>query len=82
MLYFPTTMRTIPDIFEVSGTDYWRILQAGGTNDYPDSVHGGNERLNMAETAFEDDVSGMTAGQATLLRINNAAARLGYDAEL
>jgi hypothetical protein len=82
MIYFPTTMRTIPDIFEVSGTNYWRILQHGGTDDHPDSVHGGNERLNMAETSFEDDVSGMTAGDASLLRIDNAAARLGYDAEL
>ena len=36
----------------------------------------------MAEMAFEDDVAGMTAGQASLLRINNAAARIGYEAEL
>ena len=82
VFYFPTTMRTTPDIYEVGGTNYFRIFQAGGVNDYPDSIHGGNERPNMAEMAFEDDVAGMTAGQASLLRINNAAARIGYEAEL
>ena len=79
---FPVTMRSIPDIYEVGGTNYFKILQTGGTTDLPDSIHGGNERPNQAEMAFEDDVSGMTAGQASLLRLNNSAARIGYEAEL
>ena len=82
VFYFPVTMRTSPDIFSVEGSNYFRILTAGGTNHYPDSIHGGNERPNMAEMAFEDDVSGMTAGQASLLRLNNSAARIGFEAEL
>jgi hypothetical protein len=82
VIHFPTTMRGIPDIFEVTGTNYWKILQASGASDYPDSIHGGNERPNMAEVTFEDDVSGMTAGESSLLRIDDAAARLGYDAEI
>ena len=32
--------------------------------------------------AFEDDVVGMVAGQASLLRLNNAAARIGFTAEM
>ena len=79
---FPVTMRTIPDIYSVGGTNYFKILQPGGTTDLPDSVHGGNERPNMAELSFEDDVAGMTAGQASLLRLNNAAARIGFTAEI
>ena len=82
VFYFPTTMRTVPDIYEVGGTNYFRIFQAGGVNDYPDSIHGGNERPNMAEMAFEDDVSGMTVGQASILRLNNDNARIGFEAEL
>ena len=82
VFYFPVTMRTIPDIYSVEGTNYFKILQPGGTTDLPDSIHGGNERPNMAEMAFEDDVSGMTAGQVSLLRLNNAAARIGFTAEL
>ena len=82
VFHFPTTMRTTPDIYSVEGTNYFRILQAGGTTDNPDEIHGGNERPNMAEMSFEDDVSGMTAGQASLLRLNSAAARIGYEAEL
>jgi len=82
VFHFPTTMRTIPDIYAVEGTNYFRILQSGPNNDYPDSIHGGNERPNMAEMAFEQDVSGMTAGQASLLRLYNAAARIGFTAEL
>ena len=82
VFHFPVTMRTTPDIYSVDGTDYFRIRQHSGTSDNPDTIHGGNERPNMAEMAFEDDVAGMTAGQASLLRINNAAARIGYEAEL
>ena len=82
VFHFPVTMRTTPDIYSVEGTDYFRILQAGGTTDNPDSIHGGNERPNMAEMAFEDDVDGLTVGQASLLRLNNAAAKIGFQAEL
>ena len=82
VFHFPVTMRTTPDIYSVEGTDYFRIRQHSGTSDNPDSIHGGNERPNMAEMAFEDDVSGMTAGQASLLRLNNSAARIGFEAEL
>ena len=82
VFYFPTTMRTTPDIYSVEGTNYFRILQPGGTTDNPDSIHGGNERPNMAEMAFEDDVSGMTVGQASILRLNNDNARIGFEAEL
>ena len=82
VFHFPTTMRTTPDIYSVEGTNYFRILQAGGTSDNPDEIHGGNERPNMAEMAFEDDVSGLTVGQASLLRLNAADARIGYEAEL
>ena len=75
-------MRTTPDIYSVEGENYFRIRQHSGTSDNPDSIQGGNERPNMAEMAFEDDVSGMTVGQASLLRLNSASARIGYEAEL
>ena len=82
VFHFPVTMRTIPDIYGVEGTNYFRILQAGGAIDGPDEIHGGNERPNMAEMAFEDDVVGLNQGEASLLRLNNAAARIGFIAEL
>ena len=82
VFHFPVTMRTTPDIYSVEGTNYFRILQAGGAIEGPDEIHGGNERPNMAEMAFEDDVVGMVAGQASLLRLNNAAARIGFTAEM
>ena len=80
VFYFPVTMRSIPDIYAVEGTNYFRIFQAGGANDYPDTVAGGNERPNQAEMAFTG--SGMTEGQGSILRLNNAAARIGFNAEL
>ena len=82
MIHFPVTMRSMPDIFEVAGTNYWRILQGGGTLDYPDEIYGGNETVNMAEATFKDDVAGLTEGECSLLRVNHASTRLGYDAEL
>ena len=82
MIHFPVSMRTIPDIYSVGGTDYFRVFMAGGTNLYPDAIGGGNERLLQAELSFSDGLSGMTPGQIALLRLNNASARIGYSAEL
>ena len=82
MIHFPVSMRTIPDIYSVGGTDYFRVFMAGGTNLYPDAVGGGNERLLQAELSFSDGLSGMTPGQIALFRLNNAGARIGYSAEL
>ena len=82
IIHFPVSMRTIPDIYSVGGTDYFRVFMAGGTNLYPDAVGGGNERLLQAELSFSDGLSGMTPGQIALLRLDNAAARIGYSAEL
>ena len=47
VFHFPVTMRTTPDIYSVEGTNYFRILQAGGAIEGPDEIHGGNERPNM-----------------------------------
>ncbi len=82
VIHFPVTMRTVPDNYEVGGTDYFRVFQGNGVNDYPDTVGTANERPNMAEINLTDDVSGLTVGQACLFRLNNAAARIGFTAEL
>ena len=82
ILHFPVTMRTVPDNFEVGGTDYFRVFQGNGVNDYPDTVGTANERPNMAEVNLTDGVAGLTVGQACLFRLNNAAARIGFSAEL
>ena len=82
VLHFPVTMRAVPDNYEVGGTDYFRVFQGNGVNDYPDTVNTANERPNMAEVNLTDGVAGLTVGQACLFRLNNAAARIGFTAEL
>ena len=82
VVFYPTTMRTEPALYQVTATNAYQILQPGFTFDYPDEVASFAGRINMGEFEFGDDVSGLTAGQACMVRGNDAAMRLGLNAEL
>ena len=81
-VFYPTTMRTEPALYQVTATNAYQILQPGYTFDYPDEVGSFAGRINMGEFELNDDVSGLTAGQACMVRGNDAAMRLGLNAEL
>jgi len=81
-VFYPVTMRTEPALYQVTATNAYQILQPGFTFDYPDEVASFAGRINMGEFEFGDDVSGLTAGQACMVRGNDAAMRLGLNAEL
>ena len=76
----PVPMRASPSLYQVDGTDYWKLYFGGGTM-LSDAVGSKKGNTQFTEVTFTDDVS-TTAGFAGWLRVNNAAARLGLNAEL
>ena len=81
MTFFPVSMRTTPTIWQVTGADYFAI-KASGYNQNVD----GNWTLQWAQKNGTShygtpDATGTTNMPAQVI-LMNAAARLGYQAEL
>ena len=82
LIYFPTTMRSVPSVLEQSGT----------AADYGVFETGGNANCNAVPTFISASVmtavisqavgSGLTAGRANYSIANNSAAFLAWSAEL
>jgi hypothetical protein len=78
---FPVTMRTTPTIVITSGTNYYLITSAGGGNDYVDAFAVDAISPTVVEIYNATQASG-TAGQACRITTANAAASIGFSAEL
>ena len=81
MTFFPVTMRATPSIYQVTGADYF-ALKASGYNQNVD----GNWTLQWSQPNGTShyatpDATGTTNMPAQII-LMNAAARLGYNAEL
>jgi hypothetical protein len=81
-IQLPVEMRTTPSLFQVSGTDYFRIFR----NDTFDTFNSftGITRGSGRAFALDADSTGAsgTAGQSGPMNSNNSLARLGFSAEL
>ena len=80
----PVQMRATPSKYEVvgaQGSNYWRCYAGGDGVFYPDFLDSIKATNTAAAVTFSDDVS-TTAGKVGFWRCNDAAARLGFDAEL
>jgi hypothetical protein len=82
VLSFPVIMRIAPDIYQVTGTNYFRF-SGNGTNLTFDSF-GYNERSITGITLTNNSSlsASATVGYAYWCRANNANAVLGFSAEL
>ena len=82
VLSFPVIMRTAPDIYQVTGTNYFKF-SGNGTNLTFDSF-GYNERSITGITLYNNSSlsQSATVGYAYWCRGNNANAVLGFSAEL
>ena len=78
---FPNTMRAVPTIVYVSGTDYYKIVRNGATDNFNDIAGGGVASLNEVSLYNNNQVSG-TAGDAGYVRSNNASASIALNSEL
>ena len=78
---FPNTMRAVPTIVYVSGTDYYKISRNSATDNFNDIAGGGVASLNEVSLYNNNQVSG-TAGDAGYVRSNNASASIALNSEL
>jgi hypothetical protein len=80
MIQFPVTMRTAPTIDQITGTDYYTFYRNGGADGFNSFTisYASTTGTNLFNAS---QVSG-TAGQAGQIATNNAAAYLGFTAEL
>ena len=79
-LAYPVTMRTLPTVVQVTGTDYWQFNRNGG-QDLFNSWTLATASSTAASLYNNTEISG-TAGNAGGIAANNAATRLGFSAEL
>ena len=79
-VHFPTTMRTVPSLYQVSGTDYF-LFNASNTSSGFDSF---NEiwRSNKNMAFLGEYNESNTQGASAMIQTNNTNARLGFNAEL
>jgi hypothetical protein len=80
MLTFPVAMRASPTIYQVTGTDYFKLERNGGT-DYFNSFTIYYQSTQAAMAYNNSEASG-TAGQSGTIATNNASAYFGFAAEL
>jgi len=80
VMNMPVPMRTGPSISQVTGTNYYAIYSAGGTDSF-NSLTVENAGTTMVSLLNSTQVSG-TAGYSGIVRATNASAYLGFTAEL
>jgi hypothetical protein len=78
---FPNTMRAVPTVVYVSGTDYYKIISNGATDNFNDISGGGSASLNEISLYNNSQVSG-TGGDAGYIRTNNASSSIALNSEL
>ena len=77
---FPVEMRTTPSLYKVVGSGYFRIWGNGGSDGCNDVVlEGSSPQCGIAN--IYDGLS-QTSGSATWATTDNAACRLGFQAEI
>jgi len=81
MYTFPVEMRTTPTIYQATGTSYFTV-QGGGVGPDLDGAWTLQYSSKMGTSHYTGKTGGGTAGNSGHLTVNNAAARLGYQAEL
>ncbi len=80
-LRFPVEMRGNPSLEQITGTDYWKVLSAGATQE-PDTLSTAVTNKWAAEWEITDDVSGHTVGLSGWLRAEEGDGRVSFSAEL
>ena len=80
MFRYPTTMRATPTATDETGTGYYTLYAAGGSDAF-NSVTFENGSTESYSALNNSEVSG-TAGQAGIVRGTNASAKIEFDAEL
>ena len=79
-VHFPTTMRTVPSLYQVSGTDYFQFNASNTTSGFDSFNEIWRSNKNMAYLGEYNESN--TTGASAMVQTNNSNARLGFNAEL
>ena len=79
-VHFPTTMRTVPSLYQVSGTDYFQFNASNTTSAFDSFNEIWRSNKNMAYLGEYNESN--TTGASAMVQTNNTNARLGFNAEL
>ena len=80
-LDFPVTMRAVPTVAAVNGTNYWKIL-SGGSEDSCDAYSINRVGTTGSAIEIQTNLSVSTAGYAAHARTAHASAEAIFEAEL
>ena len=81
MYTFPTEMRSTPSLYQVTGSNYFRI-QGGGSDTYIDGTFTQQYGCKRTTSQYAASDGSRTAGDSCHITLVNSAARYGYTAEL
>ena len=81
MYTFPVEMRTTPSLYQVTGSDYFRI-QGGGHDTYIDGSFTMQYQNQRSTSQYAASDGSRTSGASCHITVHNSAARYGYQAEL
>ena len=83
MYTFPVQMRTAPSIYQVTGSNYFKV-QGGGLNNstYIDGSWSQQYGCKISTSQYSASDTAGTQGRSFHITINNSATRYGYSAEL
>ena len=83
MYTFPVEMRTAPSIYQVTGSNYFRVQGGGqGSTTYLDGSFASQYTSKKSTSQYVTPDTSGTQGFSCHITVNNSAARLGYNAEL
>ena len=80
MFQYPTTMRATPTAIDSTGSGYYTIYAAGGSDAF-NSITFENGNATNYSALNSSEVSG-TAGQAGMVRATNASAKVEFLSEI
>mgnify|MGYP003638539320 CR=1 FL=1 len=80
VVQFPVTMRATPTVDATSGTDYYVSFRNSGADRFNSFIL--NKGSPSAVAIGNSSEASGTGGQATLIRYENASARVAFDSEL
>ena len=79
-VHFPTTMRTAPSLYQVSGTDYFKFNASNTSSTFDSFNEIWRSNKNMAFLGEYNESN--TTGASAMVQTNNSNARLGFIAEI
>jgi hypothetical protein len=80
VIQFPVVMRAAPTLTTASGTDYYSIVRANGTDGFNNLTS--DQTSNTSSQVYNNAQVSGTAGHAGIIRTANAAARVDWSIEL